>query len=76
MNGIRVLIKAVPGTGALAQWLRVLATVPEDRSSVPSIHLGLLMNTSNSSSRQSDALFCFPRPIPAHVCSDTHTDDT
>ena len=37
--------------GELAQWLRVLAVLPDDPNSVSSTHMAQLTTTSNSSSR-------------------------
>lgn len=39
------------------KWLRDLAALTQDLSSVPRTHTGLLFTTFNPSSRDSDALF-------------------
>lgn len=41
----------------MAQWVRVLAAVPEDQSVIPRTHTRGLTITLNSRFRKSDALF-------------------
>lgn len=48
MNDISALTKAVPGAGVLAPCLGVLASLPEDLSSFPSIHTGLLTSAAGN----------------------------
>lgn len=50
----------------------VLAALQEDWSSVPSTDMGQLTTTSNSSSRESVALF-WPPQGPALTCAHKHT---
>lgn len=57
-------------TGEMAQWLRVLAALPEDPGSIPAPHGG--SQTQNSSSGRSSALF-WPPCIPDMHVTHRHT---
>lgn len=50
----------------MAQWLKVLAVIPEDADSIPCAHM--VTHNFNSSSRESDVLFWIPQaPAPTHT---------
>lgn len=55
------------GAGGTAQWLGIRAALSEDPSSVPNSHVRPFTTTSNSSSRQPNALFQ-PLWSPTYMC--------
>jgi hypothetical protein len=57
----------------MVQWIRRLTTVPEDKSSDPSVNIRYFINIHKSSSKGAATIF-WPLLEPAHTHMSIHTD--